>query len=342
MKELIKAAPHSRLPDLGAIEAAFALAGDPVAFELIRKHLVEPAEELDARPSKRIRARLVRLGAGLIDDQATSKAATEICADAIELLHAGSLIVDDIQDGSAVRRGGPSLHLRHGIPKALCVGTWLYFWPLRLIRSVGLPPDREATIFRIYHDTVEKAHVGQALDVSVRADELRQNEVGALAKAIAELKTGSIAALAMSVGGAVAGANESELAAIGTFGRAFGCALQTCDDLGNTIGRVDAEKRREDLLKGKLTALWRFSALHLEPGDYARLLWSVHRLRDGEEAPLEEILRTFRLVDSVLEAARADLKLAFDALRAAFDRPSAEPAMSAIDQLCQELIRAYF
>jgi geranylgeranyl pyrophosphate synthase len=40
-----------------------------------------------------------------------------------EMMHVGSLIVDDIQDESPIRRGGPSCHIMHGMPTAINVRT---------------------------------------------------------------------------------------------------------------------------------------------------------------------------------------------------------------------------
>jgi hypothetical protein len=44
-----------------------------------------------------------------------------------ELIHVGSLIVDDIQDGSDLRRGGPTVHKAYGVPLAINAGSSAYF-----------------------------------------------------------------------------------------------------------------------------------------------------------------------------------------------------------------------
>lgn len=44
-----------------------------------------------------------------------------------EILHAGSLIVDDVEDGARLRRGGPTCHPIYGTPTAINSGTLAYF-----------------------------------------------------------------------------------------------------------------------------------------------------------------------------------------------------------------------
>ena len=46
----------------------------------------------------------------------------------VEIIHAGSLIVDDIEDGSTQRRGAPCRPPAYGVPLALNGANWMYFW----------------------------------------------------------------------------------------------------------------------------------------------------------------------------------------------------------------------
>src|SRR3989344_5716155 len=47
-----------------------------------------------------------------------------------ELIHNGTIIVDDVQDNSTLRRGKPSLHIEYGVDIAVNAGNALYFLPL--------------------------------------------------------------------------------------------------------------------------------------------------------------------------------------------------------------------
>ena len=165
--------------------------------DLIPSVLLTPIEDLLSRPKKNLRGRLVELGFEFAGGDRTIREGAEVCAkcvDILEMLHAGSLVIDDIQDGSLLRRGSPALHERYGLPIALNAGNWLYFWPLEIVRTLGLPAEREVQIYRAYHRTMMRAHVGQALDVGTPIDQLATDRVYDLCLASLQLKTGTLTA----------------------------------------------------------------------------------------------------------------------------------------------------
>jgi geranylgeranyl pyrophosphate synthase len=189
----------------------------------------------------------------------------------IEALHLGSLIIDDIEDGSTERRGAPALHHTVGLPVALNTGNWLYFWPMTLISRLALKPDIELELRRAIDRAVLHCHYGQALDLTVRVTELRQREVTAVVFATTRLKTGSLMDLAARVGAIAAGGDHETVAALGALGRDLGVALQMLDDLSGVCDEARCHKGYEDLLAARPTWLWAWLA---ESGDavaYCRL-----------------------------------------------------------------------
>src|SRR5882724_12857381 len=123
-------------------------------------------------------------------------------AEVVELIHAGSLVVDDIEDGSTIRRGKPALHIRYGLSTALNAGNWLYFWPFQLIRALELPNRTALSVYECYHRTLLRAHFGQAMDLGSRVDRLLQTRVPEVCLATMELKTGALMGFAMMLGAA--------------------------------------------------------------------------------------------------------------------------------------------
>jgi len=267
----------------------------------IAAHTREPIEDLLSRPSKKFRGELVRFGYHLACEameQAGAPCRTgdvdlrlELCIDLVEMLHAASLVVDDIEDGSEVRRGKPSLHQIYGMPVALNAGNWLYFWPLKRVREVAGEDARfELSIYRLCHDVLVRAHFGQALDVGTAMDLLPRVQVEETCIASLELKSGALVALAMQLGACVAGADMQLICKLGEAGYGLGLALQMYDDAGNFAadgGEVllgpGLVKQMEDLRLKRPSWLWAVAArLSVDDREYADFVSAVRALPDVE------------------------------------------------------------
>ncbi|MCB0418990.1 MAG: polyprenyl synthetase family protein [Bdellovibrionaceae bacterium] len=247
--------------------------------DLLETVLSQPVRSLMDRPSKRIRAQLVELGfefSGCVP-------APELChgcEQVVEAVHAGSLAIDDIQDGSLVRRGQPTLHRSLGVPLAINTGNWLYFRPLEQVREMGLSADQELRMYRAYHHALLQAHYGQALDVGVPVDSISQSRVYEVCLSSLELKSGMLTSLALVLGAIAGGAEESLVRDLDRFGCAFGIALQMFDDLGNLTGKKEPEKKWEDLKLRRPSWFWAWLSRHLTEGEYRDFVACVQRLPD--------------------------------------------------------------
>ncbi len=241
---------------------SFASVESPRVKALLAELLMQPTLELKERPSHQFRAHLVNIGAELFSpnvDRLLRKDQLRLGSEAIEFLHLGSLIVDDIQDGSRVRRHGPSLHEKLGMPHALSVGNWLYFRALRLLDKLDLDLERRQLLNNEWHEAMEHAHYGQIMDLSLSVQQLPLAHLVDVCKHCALYKTGSITALAIGMGALLQGATIKQLQAIKKLGTALGIYLQQLNDIGNIIGECDVEKRFEDLLAYKPSFIWSFT-----------------------------------------------------------------------------------
>ncbi|HLN87524.1 MAG TPA: polyprenyl synthetase family protein, partial [Candidatus Limnocylindrales bacterium] len=133
------------LPFNGRLSSLLGLDADGQIGAILQDALINPVNELISNHGKRIRGTLVNLAFRLLHNEPRSSVVSargiRVGAQVLELIHAGSLIVDDIEDGSQMRRGTPALHVRHGVPLALNAGNWLYFWPFQLVADLGLPKE---------------------------------------------------------------------------------------------------------------------------------------------------------------------------------------------------------
>ncbi len=212
-----------------------------------------PVSEFLARPGKRFRGRLVSLAWTLAGRRDQPPPALPL---SVELLHAGSLIVDDIQDGSVQRRGRATLHRQVGVPIALNAGNWLYFWPLTLLADLGLEPQIELSLHRLIAAAVRRCHEGQALDLTARIGDLYPAEVASVCRLVSEWKTGSLMGMAAAVGAVAGGASHTFVSAVTTFGERLGVALQMQNDLSELNGAAGPLKHPEDLIHGRVTWPW--------------------------------------------------------------------------------------
>lgn len=329
------------LPAAGDLSALLGFNEGPVS-DLVEGALLGPLAEFLSRPGKQFRGQLVRLAFELSNGTPLDpEVGVRWCAQGAEVLeqiHAGSLVVDDIQDGSQERRGKPTLHREHGIPLALNAGNWLYFWPLERVKTWGLPPEREVLVYQVCHEALLRAHFGQALDVGVPIDSLPQSRIPEVSLASLELKTGALMALATRLGAVLGGANPQRREALGEFGKRFGIALQMLDDLGNFTGKTGKAdpKRWEDLKLRRPSWIWASVARTATESEFAEFVAAVRCLPD--EAPLWNWVDGKRFIDEARAAAHEYLE---DALRDLETEVGPSGAVEEMKRVGRALAQAY-
>lgn len=284
----------------------------PAVQEALHEFLFQPAMELRKRPSHSFRSQLVDLGfllAGGLQPNSQDRHNLDFCANSIEYLHLGSLIIDDIQDGSDVRRSGQALHRMLGTPHALGVGNWLYFYSLRILSNLELNEDQLNALYDVYAETVEIAHYGQILDLCVKIDRVPYSQIEALSQECMRYKTGSIVMLALVLGALVGGADAVRLNAVEQLGYALGIYLQRMNDIGNCAGSFDLEKKWEDLIQWKPSYIWAFAAREYGMDALQQLMQAVRELPD--ESAWQAWMSTRNLCDDAKAQAEREMDQAF-------------------------------
>lgn len=318
------------------VEELGASDGEDLPMHLWERALLGPAREFLRRPGKQFRARLVEICWDLAGGRAG--AMPRELPLVVELLHAGSLIVDDIEDGSATRRGAPALHHIYGTPIALNTGNWMYFWPFTLLERVGLPDGCRAEIHRRAGRTMLLCHQGQALDLALKIGELEQPEVPRVVRTSTRLKTGALMELAAVVGAMAAGAGGREVEAVAEFGRELGVGLQMLDDLGGLTCASRQHKGAEDLRLGRPTWPWAWAAIHAAPKRFAGLQEEARQVSAGA-APDALARGLDALVGDIgRESVHISLSRSLTVLREALG-PS--PALEGLGQEIQRLEHSY-
>jgi len=259
-------------------------AASDLPWRFWRAALYDPLHDFLQRPGKEFRGELLlacwHLGG-------RKDAPPPELAMVVEALHAGSLIVDDIEDGSEERRGAPALHVTAGLPVALNAGNWLYFAALEIVGTLPLDEGRTLHALRRTNALLVRCHEGQALDVGTRVHLLAQRDVPGIAQAIAERKTGGLTALGTTLAAVCAGAPPAVEMALEQFGTSLGVALQLLDDMGGICSDERWEKGAEDLRSARTTAVWSLAARALDADLYRDVRRLGARVERGASAPEE-------------------------------------------------------
>ena len=137
---------------------------DAIDLQIFSKTIISPIRDIIDRGGKAWRSFLCLL---CIDCVGGDSRKYEHWSSLAEITHVGSLIIDDIQDQSDIRRGGPACHLTYGIAQAINAGTAAYFLPLPTLieQTPGLTTEMKLKIYEMTFFTLRAGHVGQGLDI---------------------------------------------------------------------------------------------------------------------------------------------------------------------------------
>ena len=203
---------------------------------------------------KRMRPLLVHATGALLGADA---AALDAPAAAVELIHAYSLVHDDLpaMDDDALRRGQPTVHVAFDEATAILAGDALQSLAFRVLADGPLPAEARIAMVRELATAAGAAGMcgGQAFDIDatgrggdIALDELRR---------LHALKTGALLRCAVRLGAIAGAADADAAAALDRYADALGLAFQIRDDLldiesdSATLGKTAGK----DLAQNKAT-----------------------------------------------------------------------------------------
>lgn len=214
--------------------------------EELRRALNAPALDLIRRGGKRWRPLLLVLAARAFGRADGALSLSPL----VEIAHNGTLIVDDIEDGADERRGGPAIHLLHGLDVAVNAGNLLYFLPLALIDELALGVETKLELYARYGLHMRRLHLGQATDILWhRHHGFVPDRASYLS--MCALKTGVLARAAAEFGALAAGAPADVVGRLGSIFERAGVAFQVLDDLRNLTTGNPGKRRGDDIVEGK-------------------------------------------------------------------------------------------
>ena len=302
------------LPDI----PEFAAEQNPIAL------LSAPCASLVSGGGKRWRPLLAvltyQLAGGSGDDIYT-------LAPLIEGIHTASLIHDDIEDNSELRRGKPAAHVAYGLDSALNSGSWLYFRALQSIEGYHAPADIKLDLYTAALTHIRALHEGQALDIHWHRTAgffpSRQDY-----ERMIRLKTGALAALAAYTGMRAAGKEHEESKSFAALFAEAGVGFQILDDAKNISTGNAGKKRGDDIVEGKKSMP---AILHIEkhPEDATVLTaYFEQARREGIDSPaIEKAIALLSSSGSIADAeaqGKKTIDLALEQLAARYGNAAKE------------------
>jgi len=138
-----------------------------------------------------------------------------------EIIHNGTLIVDDIEDSSDFRRGKPCLHLMVGLDVAVNAGNMMYFLPLRVLaeKKKTMPAEVVLKCYEVYAQDMINVHVGQGLDICWHSRKLGPEHEPSVENYLhmCANKTGALARMSAKLSALVCGGTDAQVEAMGRF-----------------------------------------------------------------------------------------------------------------------------
>jgi geranylgeranyl pyrophosphate synthase len=195
-----------------------------------------------------------------------------------EIIHNGTLMIDDIEDSSELRRGKPCTYRIFGTDIAINAGNAMYFLPvLSIIKEENkLAQTQVKSLYEIFIREMVSLSLGQAMDIAwhrgiVNADNTTEENY----LQMCAYKTGTLAGMAARMAAVVAGANMDLIEKLGRFAEAVGIAFQMQDDILDLSGGEFAGKkgaRGMDITEGKRSLIVIHTLENSKPKDRKRLI----------------------------------------------------------------------
>ncbi len=236
----------------------------------------------------------------------------------LEMLHEGSIMVDDIEDSSDMRRGKPCTHKIFGVDVAINAGNFMYFlafFPL-IKNRINFS---EKTLLRAWENTMEeitRIHYGQATDIAWHnglADADKINETEYLQ--MCAYKTGVLARLSARLAVILNGGSEELEEKLGKFSESIGIAFQIQDDIMNIAPTEGWGKETgDDINEGKRTLLIIHTLKNAEKQDKKRLL-EILKMHTKDRKLIEEaidIIKRYGSIQYAKEFAREMVRKAWE------------------------------
>jgi geranylgeranyl pyrophosphate synthase len=278
-------------------------------LETLNKAIAQPIWEFLDRGGKRWRPALF-----LLICEALGKNPKGFVDFAIipEVIHNGTLMVDDIEDASEFRRGKPCTYKIFGLDIAINAGNAMYYLPLLPLieNKEKISSEKLCKVYEIYVQEMISLSFGQAMDIAwhrglANADKIDEKDY----LQMCSYKTGTLARMAAKISAILADADEELVEKLGRFAESIGVAFQIQDDVLDLKGADFAEKKGghgKDITEGKRSLIVIHTLKAANSKDKKRLI-KILNMHTSDQTLIDEaiaIIEKHGSIDYVKKFAR--------------------------------------
>jgi octaprenyl-diphosphate synthase len=253
---------------------------------------------LQSAGGKRLRPALLLLSAKLAGD--CGPAAIQLGA-VVELIHAATLVHDDVIDAAVTRRGRPSTNVKWGNHTCVLAGDWLYMQAFQIALR-----ERSFQILDLLISLTQMMVEGELLQLE-RIGSIDVTEADCMQ--LVDRKTACLFSVCCQIGAIAGHGGLTMQEKLRDYAWNLGMAFQLVDDVLDFTAREKTLGKPVggDLREGKVT-LPLVYALERATPDERRLVETILRQRNYEEVPFIRILallEKYRGIERVKERAQA-------------------------------------
>lgn len=276
--------------------------------EAVQKAIADPIWEFLDRGGKRWRPVLFLLIAEAIGGNVKDISHFIVFP---EIEHSATLVHDDIEDMSELRRGKPCLHKIYGMDVAINTGDVMYFLPFLTLLKNKHKFSNEVLVkaYEIVTQELIRVAFGQATDIAwhnglANADNISEEEY----LQMCSNKTGCMARMSAKLAALLSGADNKTIETLGRFAETVGIAFQIQDDTLSVVGDEFAEKKGygDDITEGKRSLLVIHTLQKTNENDRKRLI-EILNMHTTDKKLIDEaifIIKKYGSVEYAKEKAR--------------------------------------
>lgn len=271
-------------------------------IEGLQKALNTPIWDLLSRGGKRWRPILMLLCCEAVGGN-TSKIKKYQAM--LEMIHNGTLMVDDVEDNSELRREKPCTYKIFGVDVAVNAGNAMYYLPYHLLmKDNELSDATKLKLHELVASEMIRLHAGQGLDIVWHRGQVYDVTEKQYLQMCA-YKTGMLARMSTKMGAILGNGNPKQIEKLGKFGETVGVAFQIQDDILNLVGEEFSKGKGvgEDIHEGKRTIMVLYALSKANEKDKKRLL-EILNAHPSDEKTIREAIEIIKKYGSIEYAAK--------------------------------------